>query len=125
MRLVRAHLLQWQWSDYPAKHRDRTNLWLHIVAVPLFDVATLAVLVGIAVGAGRAAVLALAGMVASLVLEGRGHRREPETPTPFAGPIDFVSRFFVEQWITFPRFVLSGGWTRNLTQSAGSRAVKS
>ena len=69
--------------------------------------------------------LALAGMVASLVLEGRGHRREPETPTPFAGPIDFVSRFFVEQWITFPRFVLSGGWTRNLTQSAGSRAVKS
>ena len=24
-----------------------------------------------------------------------------------------VSRFFAEQWITFPRFVLSGGWQTN------------
>ena len=114
MRLVRPRLLQWQWSDYPAKHRDRTNLVLHIVAVPLFDVATIALIVGVAGGAGRAALLALVGMAAALFLEGRGHRRERETPTPFAGPIDFASRFFVEQWITFPRFVLSGGFTRNL-----------
>jgi phage terminase small subunit len=114
MRLVRPRLLQWQWSDYSAKHRDRTNLVLHIVAVPLFDVATIALIVGVTVGSGRAAGLALVGMVAALFLEGRGHRRERETPTPFAGPIDFASRFFVEQWITFPRFVLSGGWARNL-----------
>ena len=114
MRLVRPRLLAWQWSDYSAKHRDPTNLLLHIVAVPLFDLGTIALLVGAAGGSGRAAVLGLAGMVAAVVLEGRGHRRERETPTPFAGPIDFVSRFFVEQWITFPRFVLSGGWARNL-----------
>ena len=114
MRLVRPRLLQWQWSDYPAKHRDQTNLVLHIVAVPLFDVATIALIVGVAVGSGRAAGLAVLGMVAAIVLEGRGHRRERETPTPFAGPFDFVSRFFVEQWITFPRFVLTGGWARNL-----------
>ena len=25
-----------------------------------------------------------------------------------------VSRFVVEQWITFPRFVLSGAWAQNL-----------
>ncbi len=114
MRLVRPRLLQWQWSDYSAKHRDRTNLALHIVAVPLFDVATIALVVGAAAGSGRAAGLAVLGMVAAIFLEGRGHRRERETPTPFAGPIDFASRFFVEQWITFPRFVLSGGWARNL-----------
>lgn len=125
MRLVRAHLLQWQWSDYADKHRDRINLWLHIVAVPLFDAGTITLIFGIAGSAGRVAGLGLAGMVAALVLEGRGHRREPETPTPFAGPIDFVSRFFVEQWITFPRFVLSGGWTRNLLRSAGSGSAKS
>jgi len=59
MRLVRPRLLQWQWSDYPAKHRDRTNLVLHIFAVPLFDVATIALIVGVAVGSGRAAGLAL------------------------------------------------------------------
>ena len=114
MRLVRPRLLQWQWSDYSAMHRDPTDLLLHIVAVPLFDIGTIALLAGAAVGSGRAAVLGLAGMVAAVVLEGRGHRRERETPTPFAGPFDFVSRFFVEQWITFPRFVLSGGWVRNL-----------
>jgi len=54
------------------------------------------------------------------VLEGRGHARESERPTPFDGPLDFASRFFVEQWITFPRFVLSGGWRRNL-RAAGPR----
>ena len=62
--------------------------------------------------------LALVGMVAAVVIQGRGHRREHETPTPFAGPIDFVSRFFAEQWVTFPRFVLSGGWSRNLARSS-------
>ena len=97
---VRPHLLEWQWSDYSAKHQDRTNLRLHI-----------------ATGSGLAVGLALIGMVAAVVIQGRGHRRERETPTPFAGPIDFVSRFFAEQWITFPRFVLSGGWSRNLSRS--------
>jgi hypothetical protein len=60
-------------------------LLLHAIAVPLFPV----------------------------LLQGRGHRRERETRAPFAGAGDFVSRFFVEQWVTFPRFVLSGGWLRN------------
>jgi hypothetical protein len=54
-------------------------------------------------------------MVAALVIEGRGHKLERETPTPFDGPADFVSRFVAEQWVTFPRFVLSGAWYRNLT----------
>ena len=72
---VRPHLLEWQWSDYSAKHQDRTNLRLHI-----------------ATGSGLAVGLALIGMVVAVVIQGRGHRRERETPTPFAGPIDFVSR---------------------------------
>ena len=34
---------------------------------------------------------------------------------------NFVGRLFLEQWVTFPRFVLSGGWARNLAahRSAG------
>jgi phage terminase small subunit len=116
MSLVRPHLRQWQWSDYPAKHRDRTNLLLHIVAVPLFQVAAVALVVGVLVGSGTVLGLALAGIVAAIVIQGRGHRRERQAPVPFAGPADFVSRFVVEQWITFPRFVLSGGWYRNLTR---------
>src|SRR5262245_18874166 len=120
MRLVRPRLLEWQWSDYSAKQRDRTNLLLHIFAVPLFEIAVIALIVGLAAGVGPAMGLAVVGMVAAVVIEGRGHRREHEAPTPFAGPIDFVTRFFAEQWITFPRFVLSGGWSRNLGRSRSS-----
>ena len=60
---------------------------------------------------------ALAAMTVALVLQGRGHRNEVEAPTPFGGPVDFVSRFMVEQWITFPRFVLSGAWAENLRRA--------
>jgi len=95
MRLVRPHLLAWQRSKYSAKHREGTNLLFHIVAVPLFQIAAI-------------------GLVAAIVIQGRGHRRERKAPTPFAGPADFVSRFVAEQWITFPRFVVSGGWSRNI-----------
>ena len=112
--MIRAHLLAWQWSDYVAKHRDRGNLMIHIVAVPLFQVATL-VLIGAVLGRSvTAAVIAVGAMIVALVLQGRGHRREAEAPTPFAGAADFASRFVVEQWITFPRFVLSGAWYANL-----------
>jgi Protein of unknown function (DUF962) len=125
MNLVRPRLLHWQWSDYSMKHRDRTNLLLHIVAVPLFQIATIALIVGVAVRSGGLVGIALAAMVAAIVIQGRGHRREREAPTPFAGPIDFVSRFVAEQWITFPRFVFWGGWSRNLAGSPRSRSKPS
>jgi phage terminase small subunit len=115
--MLRPRLLEWQWSDYSAKHRDRANLLLHIVAVPLFQIGTVILAYAAIRASGAAVVLAAACMVAALVAQGRGHRLERETPTPFDGPADFVSRFVAEQWVTFPRFVLSGGWYRNLTRA--------
>jgi hypothetical protein len=117
--MVRPHLLEWQWSDYSAKHRNRANLLIHIVAVPLFQIGTLILVAAALTISGAAAAVALVCMVAALVLQGRGHRLEPETPTPFDGPADFVSRFVTEQWVTFPRFVLSGAWYRTLTGAGG------
>jgi len=70
---------------------------------------------------GATAALGTACTVVALVAQGRGHRFEPETPTPFDGPVDFVSRLFAEQWVTFPRFVLSGGGSRNLKDAGGRR----
>ena len=110
---MREHLLAWQWRDYAAKHRDRGNLLLHIVAVPLFLVASVALVVALVSRQGGVALLAIVGMGVSVLLQGRGHRREREAPTPFDGAGDFVTRFVVEQWVNFPRFVLSGGWRRN------------
>jgi len=110
---MRERLLAWQWSDYTAKHRDRGNLLLHAIAVPLFMLSTLMLVAAIVTREGVAAVFAVAGMGVSVLLPGRGHRRAGESPAPFDGAGDFASRFFVEQWVTFPRFVLSGGWLRN------------
>ena len=118
--MIRRNLLAWQWSDYAAKHQDRVNLLVHLVAVPLFQVGTLILVLGAGIGSALAIGLGVGCLVAGVLIEGRGHARERERPTLFAGPLDFASRFVVEQWITFPRFVLSGGWRRNL-RAAGPR----
>ena len=114
---MRPHLLAWQWSDYPAKHRSRVNLLLHIAAVPAFQLGSLLVVWGILGYALAVAAVGAVFVAVSVVLQGRGHRMEAEAPTPFSGAADFVARLIAEQWITFPRFVLSGGWYRNLTRS--------
>ena len=41
-----------------------------------------------------------------------------QAPMPFSGPDDVVTRLLVEQWVTFPRFVFSGGWYRNLRHAS-------
>ena len=110
-------LLEWQWSDYSPKHRNRVNLLIHIVAVPLFQAATVALVYGAAARIWWLFGIATACIGVSLVMQGRGHRLEAESPTPFNGPFDFVRRIIAEQWITFPRFVLSGLWYRNLKGS--------
>jgi hypothetical protein len=119
--MIRRDLLAWQWSDYAAKHRDRDNLLIHLVAVPLFQAGTVILVMGIGTRSALGVGIALACLAAALVSEGRGHAREAETPAPFDGPLDFASRFVVEQWITFPRFVLSGAWRRSFRAAAGPR----
>ncbi len=109
---MRKDLLGWQWARYAPGHRDRMSLLLHIVTVPLFWVGTTMVLWAILSGSAGAAVSGLALSLAALLAQGQGHGREAERPVAFDGPFDFVSRFFVEQFITFPRFVLSGGWLK-------------
>lgn len=102
-------LLRWQWSLYPDGHRDRRNLALHAATVPLFLLGTCAVL-SAAFAGWRAAAIGAPAMIAALVAQGRGHKLEATTPAPFLGPLDVVRRFFAEQWITFPRYVLTGGF---------------
>jgi hypothetical protein len=113
--MARQRLLEWQWSDYATKHRNRLNLLLHIVTVPLFQIGTLIMLCAVITASGAAAAVGVVCMVGALAVQGQGHKLEPETPAPFDGPADFLTRFFAEQWVTFPRFVVSGGWYRNFT----------
>ncbi len=97
-------LLRWQWSLYTDGHRDRRNLALHAATVPMFLAGTCTLAFHPLAGAGL--------MLAALVAQGRGHKLEATAPVPFEGPLDVVKRFFAEQWITFPRFVLSGAFAK-------------
>ena len=108
---MRERLLSWQWELYPQGHCDRTNLSIHAATVPLFQAGTLALVLG-PLAALWLAPVGLGAMIAAVAAQGRGHRRESTAPVPFAGPGDAVSRLFVEQWITFPHFVGSGGFLR-------------
>jgi len=107
-----AQLARWQWESYPRYHQSRANLLLHIVVVPLFLVANLALIVALVQRSWWFALFAFGVMVVSVALQGRGHRQEAVPPEPFTSGVNAVSRIFLEQWITFPRFVVSGGWLR-------------
>jgi Protein of unknown function (DUF962) len=113
-------LLAWQLRNYPAAHHDRINLVLHAVTVPLFWAGTVALVAALPLGLAELPLaagvgLAVAGvlaMAAAVAVQGRGHARETGRPAPFRGPLDVVVRILCEQWITFPRFVATGGFSR-------------
>ena len=111
-------LLRWQWQGYARYHQNRTNLLLHIWAVPLFMLASVMVVFAVVTLSPDLLVAAIGGLVLSVAIQGRGHKLEPVPPEPFTGRANLIGRLFFEQWVTFPRFVLSGGWWRNLVHSA-------
>lgn len=112
-------LLAWQFRDYAERHQDKLNLWLHLYAVPVFVAGALATVVNLVALSAVGIIASLTFVIVAFLAQGLGHRREPVSPVPFDGPGDFVKRVFAEQFITFPRFVLSGGWMRNVTRRAG------
>lgn len=116
--MPQAQLIKRQWSDYTRTHRSRRTLLVHIAAVPAFVAANTALIAALALGMWIKAALALAVMAASLVWQGRCHRDETEQPEPFAGPAQAVVRILAEQWVTFPRFALSGRWSRALREAS-------
>ena len=107
-------LLKWQWDGYARYYCSRTNLLGHIVLVPMFlagNVVLVSALLhgSIFVGSAGAAIT-----VVSVALQGLGHRKEPVSPEPFTSKGNALARVFLEQWVTFPRFVMSGRWWRAL-----------
>jgi hypothetical protein len=89
---------------------------IHAIAVPLFLVATVLALYALVSPSFVALVASLLGFMASLIMQRQGHRLERVQPEPFHGRVDFMCRILVEQWVTFPRFVATGGWWRAITR---------
>ena len=105
-------LLKWQGEGYPLYHQARINLLLHIVGVPAFLVGNLGVLASAFSGSLTRAGLSVGLMAAGFALQGLGHQREKKPAVPFTSPANAIARIFLEQWISFPQFVLTGGWSR-------------
>lgn len=112
-------LLAWQFRDYAERHQDKLNLWLHLYAVPAFIAGVLAAALNLIALSVVGVLVSLGFAVVAYAVQGLAHKRERMPPQPFDGPGDFLQRMFAEQFITFPRFVLSGGWMRNVTRRAG------
>lgn len=114
---TRAHLImklndliKWQWMNYSKAHGSRLNLIIHIITTPLF----IAGIVWFCVSLFQLDVI---GMIASLLiaslafgLQGFGHSKEEHRAEPFTSVGQAIVRIFLEQFFTFPRFVLSGNW---------------
>lgn len=100
------------WSDYEQVHADRRNLRIHMLAVPLFDVAFPATLIFLMSSDYMLAVVSLVGAIGGMLLQGIGHSKESIEPKPFKGSIDFLKRWYSEQYFKFPLFVTSGRWWR-------------
>lgn len=98
------------WSEYLRVHADRANLVIHIIAVPMFIGATALLIVNLWRGEYVLAFAALMAALIAMALQGNGHQREQEPSRPFSGSLDFLQRWFTEQFVIFPLFFLSGRW---------------
>ena len=105
------------WGEYCRVHSRRSNLLIHIFAVPAFAVAAVLLAVHLALGNVLWAAAAAITAAVAMALQGVGHRREAEPPRPFTGPGNFLRRWFSEQFVIFPLFVLTGRWRRQLRKA--------
>jgi hypothetical protein len=118
-----VEVVQQQWNGYSERHQNKVNLLIHAVTVPLVWFAALQLIGGlllmlIGVGGLKMWIYAAILITIALVAQRQGNAMEAvKGPAP-SNPKDFALHAAAEQFVTFPRFVLTGGWLRNL-QSAG------
>jgi hypothetical protein len=98
-------------AAYPRLHQDRRNLLVHALAVPVFIGAFWTIPFALVTASWVLAATCLLVCVLSIGVQGRTHAREAERPK-FSGPGEAVGRLLAEQLVTFPRFVLGGGFGR-------------
>lgn len=111
-------LLEWQWYGYNQFHQSRTNLFIHIVAVPLFVLCTLASLIFLLQLNWLVAIANIVIAMLAMAIQGFGHSKEMNPANAFSSTGQASVRILSEQFITFPRFVITGGWYRAVRASA-------
>lgn len=100
------------WTEYLRVHASRTNLLIHLFAVPLFIASAFSLVKYVVRGDWVSAAVVAACAVLAMALQARAHRAEPNRPRPFSGPLNFLRRWFNEQFVIFPMFLFTGRWWR-------------
>lgn len=72
-----TNLIRWQWSGYRATHQNKTNLLIHLIAVPLFMAGTVMAVSALVSLSVSLLVASMLGLVLSLIMQRIGHQREP------------------------------------------------
>ena len=106
-------LLKWQWKGYSQFHQNRMNLIIHIFAIPLFMLSNILFVISLVKLSIIMFGISILLINFPLILEAIGHGNESMKAIPFSSVMNAVVRLFLEQWITFPRFVISGNWYIN------------
>ncbi|WP_440056986.1 terminase (plasmid) [Pseudoalteromonas sp. T1lg65] len=113
-----SELVAWQWQGYAKYHRNKFNLILHILLVPIFIIGFGLLLSSVLLVNFWLAIVSLGLMGGSIIMQGVGHGKESLPAEPFTGPLNVVSRILLEQLYTFPKFVITGKWYKALRTSA-------
>jgi len=110
---------QIDWTTYERVHSNRRNLVIHAFAVPLFIASIVFLIASIVRTEDVSVVIAVILAFIAMGLQRRGHALEPHAPVPFSGPGNFLTRWFTEQFIIFPLFLLTGRWWHQFKSEAG------
>ncbi len=112
-----SETIKQQWADIGVIHSSRLNLIIHVFAVPTFIIG----IVGLIYSLVNLRIIEIVSfvlmMAVSLLVQSYGHSREKVRSAPFAGPMDALSRILIEQFINFPRFLMTGKWYAALRTS--------
>ncbi|NVK39734.1 MAG: terminase [Oceanospirillaceae bacterium] len=103
-------LLEYQSKGYRKVHSARLNLMIHIIAVPFFVIGVLALVFSLINLSSVNAIASILTIILSFGAQGFGHSKEEFAAEPFSSPKQAVVRIFLEQFITFPKYVIFGGW---------------
>lgn len=99
-------VLSTQWTGYSLVHANRANFVVHLVTVPIFMAGTVAFFWGLFAWSALVSLAGIFAMMAALAAQGWGHRQEANPPAPFTSRANAFARIMLEQWVTFPRYVL-------------------
>ena len=89
-------------KPYSHVHAHRTNLLIHLVAVPLFILAHIGLVAAIAYRKPLSALTCVGVASASLGLQRKGHALEVQAPEPFCSVWNFATSLYTELFFSFP-----------------------